>query len=172
MHSENQNNYTMKHIFLSIQDRLSSISEIKHIDKDWGQLQYEQPPVKFPCVLIDMPNAVFTQRGRGEQMAQAEISITVANINNIRSSASAPNRENAYSTIELMEAIHQKLQIYSERSFYTPLMRTSLRKETSTKDYEVYTMIYTTSFVVPYARETASVNAGLTVTKYTDSDSE
>ena len=170
MHNENQNKTTMKNIFLSIQDRLSSISEIKHIDKDWGQLQYDQPPVKFPCVLIDMPNAVFTQRGRGEQMAQAEIAVTVANINNIRSAASAPNRENAYATIELMEAIHQKLQVYSDRNLYTPLMRTSLRKEVSTKDYEVYTMTYSTSFVVPYTRETASVNAGLTVTKYSDSE--
>ena len=52
----------MKQIFLSIQNRLAEIEELSYIDKDWGQLQYEQPPVQWPCALIDVANIDYTQQ--------------------------------------------------------------------------------------------------------------
>ena len=67
----------MKQIFLSIQNKLSEISTLKYIDKDWGQLQYDNPPVKSPCALIDLLNIDFKQKGLGHQQAEADIIITI-----------------------------------------------------------------------------------------------
>lgn len=148
----------MKHIFLSIQDRLSEIPALQYIDKDWGQLQYEQPPVKWPCALLDVANADFKQLGGGFQQADAYITVTVANLNLVRSSAKAPMRGHAYATIDLLEEIHQALQLFSDGRHFSPLMRTNLQKVAADKDMEVYVMTYRTAFVVEkLGKETVEV---------------
>ena len=53
----------MKHIFLQIQEKLGEVSALKYIDKDWNQLKFEQPPVKWPCALIDVKNINYSQMG-------------------------------------------------------------------------------------------------------------
>ena len=160
----------MKNIFLSIQNRLTEITNLKYIDKDWGQLQYENPPVQWPAALLDVEQAEYTQMGRGAQKAEADITITVANVNLQRSSAgvAAAKRNNAYATIDLLDEIHQKLQHFSDGQF-TPLMRTQLRKVFNNYNHEVYAMTYKTSFTVPL-NETGktTVQASPVVTKYTD----
>lgn len=138
----------MKQIFLTIQNQLAGIANLKYIDKDWGQLQYEQPPVKWPCALIDVTNVDYVQQGRGAQLGNALICITVGNINPVPSSASAPNRANSYATIDLLDEIHQKLQLMSDGSTFQPLMRTNLLKAAANGNYEVYQMTYKTAFVV------------------------
>lgn len=154
----------MKHIFLSIQDRLSEIHGLQYIDKDWGQLQYEQPPVKWPCALLDVANADFKQMGRGFQQADVDITVTVANLNLVRSSSKAPMRGNAYATIDLLEEIHQALQLFSDGRHFSPLIRTNLQKVAADKDMEVYVMTYRTSFVVEKrGKETVEVQAAPSV---------
>lgn len=138
----------MKQLFLKIQTRLSAIQAIKYIDKDWGQLQMDNPPVNWPCVLIDVENVNYTQMGRGYQKADADITITVANINNVRSSAMAPNKSSAYATIDLMETIHQSLQLFAGDGDFQPLQRTNLKKVFNEGGAEIYTMTYKTAFVV------------------------
>ena len=154
----------MKNIFLSIQDRLSEIPALKYIDKDWGQLQYENPPVKWPCALLDVANADFQQLGRGFQQANADITVTVANMNLVRSSAKAPMRGNAYATIDLLEEIHQALQLFTDGRHFSPLMRTNLQKVAADKDMEVYVMTYRTAFRVEKTeKETVEVQAATSV---------
>ena len=70
----------MKHIFLQIQEKLGEVSALKYIDKDWNQLKFEQPPVKWPCALIDVTNISYSQMGQLWQMAEADVEITVANV--------------------------------------------------------------------------------------------
>lgn len=157
------NNYhhKMKQIFLTIQNKLSEITSLRYIDKDWGQLQYEQPPVQWPCALIDVTNVDYVQQGRGAQLGNALICVTVGNINPVPSSAAAPNRANSYATIELLDEIHQKLQLLSDGSTFQPLMRTNLLKAAANGSYEVYQMTYKTAFVV---RKEESGKTEVTVT--------
>lgn len=152
----------MKHIFLSIQDRLSEIPGLQHIDKDWGQLQYEQPPVKWPCALLDVANADFKQMGRGFQQADADITVTVANLNLVRSSSKAPMRGHAYATIDLLDEIHQALQLFSDGQHFSPMMRTNLQRVNmlDKEGAEVYVMTYRTAFTVEKrGKETVEVQA-------------
>ena len=44
----------IKTILLAVQQRLAErVPELAYIDKNWGQLDYEAPPVKWPCALLD-----------------------------------------------------------------------------------------------------------------------
>ena len=153
----------MKNIFLAIQDRLSEIPALKYIDKDWGQLRFENPPVKFPCALIDMANADFKQMGRGFQQADPfDIVITVADIRLMRSSAQAPRRENSYAVIDLLGDIHQALQLFSDGQHFSPMMRTNLQRVDmlDKEGAEVYAMTYRTAFTVEkLGKETVEVQA-------------
>lgn len=67
-----------KDLLLSIQERLATVPELKYIDKDWGQLRYEQPAVKYPCALIDLEQAGFSETGKGGQLADVSVTITIA----------------------------------------------------------------------------------------------
>lgn len=44
----------MKQIFKDITARLETVAGLKWIDEDKGQLNFERPPVLFPCALIDI----------------------------------------------------------------------------------------------------------------------
>jgi hypothetical protein len=138
----------MKKIILAIQERLvAEVPELRYIDKNWGQLEYDQPPVQFPCALIDVDNINFSQLGQGWQQAEADIVITVCGLQLIRSSAQAPNHENSYEVLDILDKMFQKLQIWSNGKF-TPLMRTNQRKAVSNSSYEVYTTSFKTAFTV------------------------
>lgn len=138
----------MKQIFLTIQNKLAEITNLRYIDKDWGQLQYENPPVQWPCALVDVTNVDYTQQGRGTQLGNALICITIGNVNPVPSSGNAPNRADSYATIDLLNEIHQKLQLLSDGSTFQPLMRTNLLKAAANGSYEVYQMTYKTAFLV------------------------
>ena len=70
----------MKEAFKDILKRLETITEFKYIGEDWGQLNFEQPPVNFPCVLIDLGNAEFSSAGMKSQQVEAVVNITIADI--------------------------------------------------------------------------------------------
>ena len=53
----------MKEVFKDIQQRLQTIPEFRYIGEDWGQLNFEQPPVDWPCALIDLGNVDFSSAG-------------------------------------------------------------------------------------------------------------
>ena len=89
-------------ILLSVQTQLGArVPELAYIDKDWGQLSYEVPSVKWPCALLDVENVNYTQEGGGRQMADTQLTITVADMRLTPASLAAPKRQDAYRIIEL-----------------------------------------------------------------------
>lgn len=147
----------MKQIILDIQDKLvAEVEELKYVDKNWGQLEYDQPPVKFPCVLIDIENVNYTQIGAGCQQAEAIITITICGLQLVRSSALAPNRENSFETLDILDKIFQALQNFSPNNA-TPLMRTNQRKVLANSSYEVYVTSFATSYNVAKEQNICSV---------------
>lgn len=55
---------------------VDQVGEIKYIDQDLGQLEVnERPPVRFPCVLIDLSDATFDDVGENYQLATVSISL-------------------------------------------------------------------------------------------------
>lgn len=64
-------------IFLDLQTRISTaVPEIKWIEFDLGQEQSStRPNIQFPAVLIDFPDASYTEMGNGSQFCNVRISL-------------------------------------------------------------------------------------------------
>lgn len=137
-------------ILLNVQTQLGeSVPELAYIDKDWGQLSYELPSVKWPCALLDVENVNYTQEGGGRQMADTRITITVADMRLTPASLTAPDRMDAYKTIELLGKIHRALHNFSTVD-YAPLFRSNLKKVVVNSSYECYRLTYQTAFEVGF----------------------
>jgi hypothetical protein len=137
----------MKNIFLGIQAKLAELPELKYIDKNWGQLLYELPPVKFPCALLDINAVDYSQLGALAQNAAAVVEITIANFRMVSSSAKAPNKEEAYTVFDIIERIHQLLHGFSTGEF-SPLIRTGLKKLDTARTDEIYSVNYKTAWQI------------------------
>ena len=137
----------MKNIFLSIQKELEKITELKHIDKNWGQLLHEQPPVKFPCALLDIEKVDYSQLGNLAQTAEGIVEITIANFRLTNSSGKAPRKEDAYAVMEIIEKIHQLLHGWSNGEFQR-LIRINVQKLDASYAYEVYKISFQTAWTI------------------------
>lgn len=152
----------MKEIFIEIQNRLAEVSELKYIDKNWNQLKFDTPPVKYPCALIDLSNVQFRQMGRLAQSAEADIEITIADKRLVNSSLKASRRQDSYSVFALIESIHKVIHGWHGDSFQ-PLIRTSIHKDYSDNSHEVYRVVYHTAFTVAGDDEEQTVKASVRI---------
>jgi len=142
----------MKALLEKIQQKVSEIAELKHIDENWGQLDYYSPnmPVQYPCALIDVQQVQFTNLGKDitkkplqRQIGTVQIKITVANMRLTNSSMQAPRRqkEEVWAIWGIIEKIHQQLHGVSLLPNVSPLIRTSQNRtlrDDGLQEYEVY----------------------------------
>ena len=142
----------MKTLLEKIQQKVSEIAELKHIDENWGQLDYYSPnmPVQYPCALIDVQQVQFTNLGKDNtkkplqrQIGTVQIKITVANMRLTNSSMQAPRRqkEEVWAIWGIIEKIHQQLHGVSLLPNVSPLIRTSQNRtlrDDGLQEYEVY----------------------------------
>ena len=139
------NHHTIKELLLDIQDHLASCLPELWTDKDWGQLQFPQPPVKFPCALLDVESITFSSLERGGQMADVNIVLTVANQRLKPTSSKAPDKQSGYLLLDIIESIHLALQLH-HAEWYAPLVRKDMRKLYIDNTTEVYSVTYGTAF--------------------------
>ena len=148
----------IKTILLAVQQRLTEqVSELAYIDKNWGQFDYDVPPVKWPCVLLDIDEVPFTQLGGGGQIADGvTVEILAANLRLVSSSAAAPNKADAYLLIELLDKIHSVLQRFTDGTF-GPMFRTQIKKVAAVRAGECYKVLYQTAYTLPGVQKGQSV---------------
>lgn len=133
-----------------VQEKLQEIQELEYVDEDWGQLDYysPHPPVKFPCVLIDIQNANFSNIGKdrkktpqNRQMAEVVVSLMIANLRLTNTSGKAPQSQktNARSIQPLIEQVHQKVQGLSneQMSSLIRIARNRIKNDDGVQMYEV-----------------------------------
>lgn len=143
----------LKEMLMDIQAALADgVEELKYIDKDWGQLNYEVPAVKYPCALLDIANVQYGDLLQGSQIATVEIAVLVANQRLIPGSSRSPRKGDSYQMIDLLEKIHQKLQLYGSEK-YSPLLRAGLVKVETDSGEEIYQLTYRTQCVCHLDRE-------------------
>lgn len=139
-------------IIKDLQEMLAhELPRVKYIDKDWGQLTMEQPPVGWPCILIDIEEVDVKQLTDGNEHARATVVLTVANKRTTSSSAHAPRvaKEKSMETIDLTDDVHRLVQgYYAEGAEYAPLKEQSFFKLNDLPGTEVYAMRYTTCYRV------------------------
>ena len=139
-------------IITDIQDMLSSeLPGVKYIDKDWGQLYMEQPPVGWPCVLIDIEAVEIQDLTDLNERAVAIVVLTVANkrTNSISAHATSTSKGKSTATIDLTDDVHLLVQNYAkEGAEYSPLQVASFYKLNDLPGAEVYSMRYTTRYAI------------------------
>lgn len=91
----------------------AEVPGIRFIDQDWDQLGDEQPPVSYPCVLIDFPETGFTQM-QGYQLGIATIRLKLVYRSYTSTSNITPdvNREAALQFYELEQQLYEALQAW------------------------------------------------------------
>jgi hypothetical protein len=103
----------MKNIIQQIQNKLTTdVKTLKYVDQDWGQMDfYTQPPVKFPCALIDIQSAEYTNDGTLIQQGVATVVIRLFDLKLSNSSNGAPQlqKDNAKKIWQLLEDTNKAL---------------------------------------------------------------
>ena len=119
----------MESIFLDIQAKLQTVEGLAYCGEDWGQLNFEQPPVNFPCALIDIGNITYSQAGNNTQLADAILNITVADVQNQGINPAMPPmlQANSFRLFTLLENINKALH-GKQGGNYGKLCRTQIRK--------------------------------------------
>ncbi|MDR0829851.1 MAG: hypothetical protein LBN95_07050 [Prevotellaceae bacterium] len=67
----------MKELLQALQARLATVEHLRYIDSDWGQMNLEQPPVKYPAALIDIQSAEYSNQGRRAQRGVVKFVVTL-----------------------------------------------------------------------------------------------
>jgi hypothetical protein len=123
----------MKQIIQNVQDRLTQdVPALKYVDQDWGQMDFfPGPPVKFPCALIDVQSAQYTNNGNFIQQGTAMVVIRLFDIKLSNSSQAAPagQKENAKKIWQLIEDVNKALhgQNFLQEGYGLPV-RTQMRR--------------------------------------------
>lgn len=141
----------MKTIIDNTQNRLITIDGLNYVDEDWGQLDYYSPnfPVQWPCALIDVTNAGFDNTGKDRrqdpqqrQMAEAYVTITIADIKITNTSGRAPiaQKDNGRSIWLLIDEIHKRLQGWNPDTMAGKYIRRSfqrVKRDDGVREYSV-----------------------------------
>ena len=144
----------MKHIVKAIQDRIKQqVSSVMYIDVDWGQLQEQDPPIKWPAVLVDIDGSDYEQiQGDGDLAVQrciAEIRITLASekLSPTNARADSSSRVAGLSYFDTLGAIHSALQGWSDGVHFGQLERVRMRTRSSVRGHIVKDLYYQTVFI-------------------------
>ncbi|MBK5213621.1 MAG: hypothetical protein JJE55_08185 [Flavobacteriaceae bacterium] len=142
----------MKEVIKNIQAKLAAVSTLKYVDEDWGQLDYysQNPPVKWPCALIDITGASFEDRGWDRttnthpQTGEAMVSITIANLKLTNTSGRAPQtqKDAGWSIWDLMQEVHEAVQGFRPVPNAGALLRRGMRRTKRDDGVQEYTILY------------------------------
>ncbi|MDR1112924.1 MAG: hypothetical protein LBL18_04110 [Bacteroidales bacterium] len=108
----------MKQLLTDIQSRLAAATLLDkplfaYVDLDWGQADFYEgmPPVKFPCALIDVQSAEYSNQGQLIQMGDVIVQIRIIDMILSHTSAGAPaeQREKAGRIFDTLHETHRLL---------------------------------------------------------------
>lgn len=151
----------MEQLLKDIQNRLTQqVTALKYVDEDWGQLDYysQHPPVKFPCALIDVVQANWSNEGKKIQTGLVQVKIILSDMRLSNSSGAAPqNQKDKAFGIRITEReIFKALHGWSGGNNYSKLIRMSSAKvkKDGMQQYEtIFTTQYTDASAMPQKDE-------------------
>lgn len=136
----------MELIIQDFEDKLmKDVPALKYIDQDWGQMDFFQtPPVKYPCALIDIQSAEYSDQGELIQQSNTRVVIRIFDVPLSNSSGRAPNnqKQNARKIWTLIKDINKSLhgQNFLQEGHGLP-MRKGMRR-TKREDGCIQTDLY------------------------------
>lgn len=109
----------------------AEVTAIRYLDQDWDQLGETNPPVSYPCILIDFPETQFAQM-QGYQQATATVRLKLVYRSYTSTSNITPdaNRETALQFYELEQQLYEALQAwYADGLLCNAMIRRSAATE-------------------------------------------
>lgn len=137
----------MKTLLTDIQTRLlEKAPSFKYIDEDWGQLDIFNPPVKWPCTLIDTTNSSWSNVLHDVQLGLVQVKIKVADVKISNSSGAAPQgqKNRAFAFQDLLKEIFTALHGWSGHKHYSKLIRTNITKIRRDDGVRLHEITFTT----------------------------
>lgn len=144
----------LKDLFQELIETLSGIKELRYVAADWGQLDYEQPPVQFPCALIDMPGIQCSGLSGASLMNEGTVTIQLVDRPLQRTSAQAPKKQQDYGLVlfGLIDRIYEALHAV-DSEHHTPFVQKSVER-VNLIDLQSYTMTFSVGFKTHKPSET------------------
>lgn len=141
----------------AIQTQLQTITDLKYVDEDWGQLDSysPNPPTQFPCALIDITTMNYANIGKDNsalpiqrQTAEATITINIADLKLSNTSGRAPQtqKDNAWKILAIIEDVHKKVQGWKPTNKSGALMRSSRKRVRRDDGIQEYAVTYSVGF--------------------------
>ena len=104
----------MKEIYQRVVELLATVTELRFIDKDKGQLEYykERPAVAFPCALIKLDIPRIENLGKTTQRRTAVITIRVAfdYVGQTSASLTEQARNQSLQYFDIIQSIEQAIE--------------------------------------------------------------
>ena len=147
----------LKDILQDITLRLCKIKELRYVASNWGQLDYEQPPVQWPCALVDVQGADFSALGSGSLLGEAQVSIQIVNRPTVQTSARSPRPAQDCNLIllDIADQIYAALHAVDAET-HTPFVLKNITK-TNLTDLQSYTLTFKVGFKQHKPDETTKV---------------
>lgn len=138
----------MEDIFKAVTAQLKTVPALKWIDEDKGQLNYERPPVLFPCALIDITVTGTKDLNKRTQQCEAVITVRLAWDFTGPTNSKAPEVEvqKSLKYYRDAEAVRKALQGWGGANF-NELSRKGFYQEKRPDSYKVVAIPFTTSFI-------------------------
>lgn len=139
----------MKKLITDIQSRLiAQVTKLKYVDMDWGQLDFyfPNPPVQWPCALIKIAQAEYSNAAHRAQLGLVTIVISIADLRISNSSGKAPQGQKNYAlgVIDLMNDVYKALHGWTNDKTYTGLIRTSYTQRQREDLLTIHQITFTT----------------------------
>jgi len=84
----------MKQLLNDIQNQLSThVPALKYIAGDWGQIDMENPPVKYPCALVEIDNIDYDTLKTGALRGRIIVKVRLFELRTTNSTRTAPTAQ-------------------------------------------------------------------------------
>lgn len=123
--------------------QLKGLGDFKSVDENWGQLTFEQPPVSWPCALVDVEEVSYTSPSRGSQRGEGSITVTVADL-----MLALPNQATQVKRtppLVMLDRVAKRLNGKSAGG-YSALVRARLKKLPQVDAVRIYELSFRFSF--------------------------
>lgn len=138
----------MQTLINSIIARINELADFRYVARNWNQLSYEQPPVQFPCALVDINSVNYSQLAHGSYRADATITVTIADQQLARDAVDH--------FLDIVNVLIEHLNLFYTDFLEQPLTLNAFSRSYSDKSYDVYTVTFTTSWSINIPKSSTS----------------
>ena len=160
----------MKQVIQNMHDKLvREVPVLKFVDQDWGQMDFfPNPPVKFPCALIDIQSVQYTNSGNFIQQGTAMVVIRLFDLKLSNSSQKAPDNQKEYAKKiwQLIEDVNKAIHVqnFLHEGYGLPIreqMRRTKRNDGCYQTELYYSVQFTDTTTEPVQTPVSSVKPEL-----------